>query len=151
MTHRKFTVEEVKRQLAERDFDLLKTGLQGMSAEEVLALLRELPKAHQGVVFRLLPKDTAVAVFDAMDVVEQRWLLEALTSNEAVELFASLEPQDRVRLLDELPARVAKHLMANLTAAQRELTTILLGYERGTVGRSMSPDFVDVKASMTVA
>lgn len=151
MTHRKFTVEEVKRQLAERDLDLLKTGLQGMSAEEVLALLRELPKAHQGVVFRLLPKGTAVAVFDAMDVVEQRGLLEALTSSEAVELFASLEPQDRVRLLDELPARVAKHLMANLTAAQRELTTILLGYERGTVGRNMSPDFVDVKASMTVA
>lgn len=102
------------------------------------------------IVFRLLNKSIAATVFDMLEPLMQSELIESMTGEETSTLFASLDPDDRVALLDEVPARVAKKLLGMLSEDQKQLTTSLLGYEDGTVGRLMNPVFIDVKKSMTV-
>ncbi len=140
-----------RKHIEEKRLEPLKNRLSKMRVEELIDALQELRDEDQAVVFRLLPKPVAVDVFDAMDIVWRREMIESFSNEEAINLLGTLEPEDRVHLLDELPARVAKQLLASLPKEQREVTALLMGYESGTVGRIMSPDFVDVKGTMTVA
>src|SRR5690606_22345370 len=129
--------DEVRRRLtASRPFDV---------AEE----LTRLDGTDRALAFRLLPKDLAIEVFEALDPPLQGELLEGLR-DETVRMFvAELDPDDRVELLDELPAKVVTKLLADLSPHERRLTTELLGYPADAVGRVMSPEYVALKAGMT--
>src|SRR5690606_35562072 len=107
--------------------------------------------AERAVSFRLLDKDRALAVFEALDPLHQQQLLEGLRDERVRELFGSLEADDQARLLDEVPAAVAARLQAGLPPEQRAATAALLGYPAGSAGRIMTPDFTNVRASMTAA
>lgn len=131
--------DELRRELArERPFDL---------AEE----LTRLTGAQRALAFRLLPKDLALEVFEALDPPVQGELLAELREEPVRELINQLNPDDRVELLDELPAKVVNKLLADLSPHERRLTTVLLGYPDEAVGRVMSPEYVALKAGMTAA
>lgn len=144
-------VDFARDRVNERNLEPLKNTLRAMSAPEILDNLLQCDPVLRPVIYRLLPKDLAADVFDMMDFPVQAELLESFTSEEALETLASLEPDDRVHLLDELPARVAKRLLEALPREQRDVTARLMGYEDDTVGRIMSPIYIDIKKNMTVA
>ncbi len=141
--------ELVREKIAEKNLEEIKKIISDMHPGDIVEGLESLEVKERPVVFRLLPKSKAVEVFDMLDPAVQGDLIESLTDEQAVEFLGELEPDDRVHLLDELPARVAKKLLERLPKEKREITNRLLGYEDGTVGRIMSPLFVDVKQDMT--
>ena len=114
---------------------------------EVAATLNLLPSRRRGIAFRLLPKDTAVEVFDDLSPISQRDLIADLGTTEVAAAFDHLDPDDRAELLDELPATVANALVAQLSPSERELTGVVLGYPRGSVGRRMSPEILHGNAA----
>ncbi len=142
--------EVVREKIAEKNLEGIKKTVSDMHPGEIVEGLESLEVKERPVVFRLLPKDKAVDVFDMLDPAVQGDLVESLTDEQAAEYLGELEPDDRVHLLDELPARVAKKLLERLPKEKRDTTNRLLGYEDGTVGRIMSPMFVDVKQNMTI-
>lgn len=145
------TFSEAARTLIHRkDLTRLKQLLTETPAGDIVDGFDALDIDERPVVFRLLPKEKAVEVFDLLDPAVQGDLLESFTDKQQVEFLGTLDPDDRVHLLDELPARVAKTLLERLPREKRDITNALLGYEDGTVGRIMSPMFVDVKRHMTV-
>lgn len=145
------TFSEAARTLIHRkDLTRLKQLLTETPAGDIVDGFDALDIDERPVVFRLLPKEKAVEVFDLLDPAVQGDLLESFTDKQQVEFLGTLDPDDRVHLLDELPARVAKTLLERLPREKRDVTNALLGYEDGTVGRIMSPMFVDVKRHMTV-
>nr|WP_246295419.1 magnesium transporter [Arthrobacter wenxiniae] len=91
-----------------------------------------------------------MAVFERLDAVLQADLLAGLQEADVAEVFAGLSPDDRVALLDELPASVAHRLISGLSEKDRALTSTVLGYPQGAVGRYMSPEFVVTHPSLTV-
>jgi magnesium transporter len=101
--------------------------------------------------FRLLPRDRAMAVFEALDPNDQQQVIDGLRDDAVRVLIEEMDPDDRVRLLDEMPAKVATRLLAQISADERALTNVLLGYPEDSVGRSMTPEFVSLRASMSVA
>jgi magnesium transporter len=111
--------------------------------------LTRLDGAQRAVAFRLLPKDLALAVFEALDPPAQGELLDELRDEAVREFVAELDPDDRAELLEELPAKVVNKLLADLSLHERRLTTGLLGYPPDAVGRLMSPEYVTLKANMT--
>ncbi|MTV24813.1 magnesium transporter [Nitriliruptoraceae bacterium ZYF776] len=137
--------------LARRDLDGLDAWLEQHGALDVADALARLDPADRAVVFRLLGKDRALAVFEAFDPIHQQQLLDALADASVGELFLALDPDDRARLLDELPAKVANRLLAGLPEDARANTNVLLGYAEESTGRSMSPRYVSLRASMTAA
>jgi magnesium transporter len=137
--------------LERRDFATLRRSIIGMRPVEVAQLLEALPPEDEPVVFRLLPKGMGVDVFEQMESDQQRRLLESFTTEGAREIIEEMSPDDRAALMDEVPAMVARRLLQLLSPGERKVTMTLLGYDEGTAGRVMTPDFVDLRRDMTAA
>jgi magnesium transporter len=142
-------MDQLDRLIREGAWDALRRGLAGQRPFDLAHELTRLAGPERAVAFRLLPKDLALSVFEAMDAPVQGELLDELRDEAAREFVARLDPDDRVELLDELPAKVVTKLLADLSAHERRLTTGLLGYPPDAVGRMMSPEYVALKATMT--
>lgn len=129
----------------------LRQSLDELNVGDVVDFLERLGVKDRAVTFRLLPKDTAVEVFDMLDQSLQHEIVEGLKDGDVAHFFESLDPDDRVRLMDEMPASVARKMLRHLDPRERSLTNIVLGYPSGTIGRAMSPEFVAIPEHWTVS
>lgn len=111
--------------------------------------LARLPASKRAIAFRLLPKDKALGVFEALDAPSQAELVHLLQADETASYFAEMDPDDRVDLLDELPATIATRLLSGLTPDERAMTATVLGYPKGSTGHEMSPEVAVVPHHMT--
>jgi len=143
--------ERVLELIANKDMVNLKTLLAGTEEMELLEAFYDLSAEEQVVVFRLLSKDYALRIFEELETEEQQNLMRSFTDERATEFVNEMAPDDRVRLLDELPASVAKKLLNSISAGERKITSILMGYEDETAGRIMTPEFISLRRDMTVA
>ncbi len=143
--------EIVREYIQEKNFDGIKNYIAQLSPPEIIEGMYQCRDEDQPIVFRLLPKDLAIKVFDIMEPPMQGAIVESLRNKEVIDLLGSLDPVDQVRLLDEMPAGVAKRLLSALPYKKRNIAAKLMGYEDGTVGRIMSPLFIDLKKHLTVS
>lgn len=133
----------------ERVAELQRT-LADVSLRDLIRLLERTTAARGAVLYRLLPRERAVSVFDALDPAHQADMVQALGSENVAEVFEELDPEDRASLLDELPAEVAEEMLRDLEPGEKSSTFTILGFEKGTVGRHMSPEVPDIHPDMTV-
>lgn len=113
--------------------------------------LARLDDVSMAVAFRLLSKDTGIAVFEELDPLDQQRLLESLRDEAFRDLVEGMDPDDRARMLQEAPAKVVHRVLAGLSANERAMTAMLLGYPKGSVGRIMTPEVLAVPAWSTAA
>ncbi len=109
-----------------------------------------LPEAMQAIAFRLLSKDEAIEVYEYLSSVVQQALIEDFKRQDVLEIVDQMSPDDRAKLFDELPAKVVTRLLEQLSPMERQSTAFLLGYEAGTAGRIMTPEYVSLKENLTV-
>ncbi|SDS63097.1 magnesium transporter [Corynebacterium timonense] len=124
--------------------------LDEMALREITNLVERMPSVDGAKVLRMLPPDRSLAVFDVLDPAHQAELVSALGDERVVAYFDSMGAEDRVALLDNLPAQIAERLLQDLDEDDQRVTNVVLGYGKGTVGRTMSPAVPDVTPDMTV-
>jgi magnesium transporter len=73
-----------------------------------------------------------------------------MAHEQVVAILNEMSPDDRTALLEELPSAAARQLIRLLTPEERHVATALLGYPEDSVGRLMTPDFIQVKEDWTV-
>ncbi|MBK0421086.1 magnesium transporter [Leucobacter sp. CSA2] len=144
-------IEEIERRLNDEDLLALSQVLTDTPTADLVVVLERLGRKQRAIVERLLSKERALEVFEGLDPSLQSDLLHDLQDHEVARLFEELDPDDRMWLLDEVPAAVATRLLRGLPAEDRALTASLLGYPQGSVGRRMTPEYVSVRGSLTVA
>jgi magnesium transporter len=144
-------LDEIQTALDSSDLTLIASVARKLRAGELVTLLERLNSRDRAVVYRVLPKSLALEVFESLDPSLQGELLEELNSEEVASIFSKLDPDDRVGLLDELPAGVANRLLTGLSAKERGLTSEVLGYAQGSIGRRMSPEYISVKSTDSVS
>lgn len=144
-------IDDIQKLVDEKNFQALLETIANTSDEDLTTLLERLPEHQRAVVYRLLAKDSAMEVFDRLSPGLQSDLVQALQDREVAEIFADLDPDDRVWLLDELPSTLAPRLLHGLSAKQRQLTSEVLGYPKGSIGRRMSPEYISARSDATVA
>jgi magnesium transporter len=144
-------MDDLDRLLRTGAWDQVRRSLVRLRPFDLAEELTRLDGTGRALAFRLLPKDLALAAFEALDAPVQGELLEGLRDETVREFVAELDPDDRVELLEELPAKVVNKLLADLSPHERRLTTGLLGYPAEAVGRMMSPEYVALKATMTAS
>ncbi|MCC5954108.1 MAG: magnesium transporter [Acidimicrobiia bacterium] len=132
--------------LAELQQWLAETGTLDIAEE-----LARLDPSSMAVPFRLLTRDRALAVFEALDPYHQQQVLEGLRDDRYHQLVEDMDPDDRARLVGELPAKVARRVLAGLSDEERAKTAALLGYPEESAGRLMTPEYVSLRQSMSVA
>lgn len=114
-------------------------------------LVERLPAAAAAILFRFLPKERALWVFETLDAGHQANLLKALHERDVIEFFEEMDPDDRAYLLAEVPAKVAAKLLKGLDKHERKLTSVVLGYPADSVGRRMSPEILRIHSDLSVA
>ena len=142
-------VQDMESAVAKRDFERVTRSLEELPAERVVELLERLSVRNRALVYRMLPKERASAVFERLDAPLQKELVVGLQDEDVAAVFASLGPDDRVRLVDELPAAVASRLLKDLPDDERELTSVVLGYPERSIGRRMNPECVTTHPHLT--
>lgn len=143
--------DDIMNHLASNDLPALTRDLSPLSAAELVPLFERIDLRQRAVLYRLLTKQRAVEVFEALPPSLQSDLLDGLQDADVSRLFAELDPDDRLWLLDEVPSVLATQMLRGLPEQDRLLTASLLGYPQGSVGRRMTPEYVSTRASLTVA
>ena len=118
---------------------------------DIADAIEGLPEAMQALAFRLLSKAEAIEVYEYLDSSVQQALIEEFKRQDVLDIVDKMSPDDRARLFDELPAKVVSRLLEQLSPVERQATAQLLGYEAGTAGRIMTPEYISLKEGFTVA
>jgi magnesium transporter len=142
--------EELAAMLRTRDYGRLRDMLRNRHAGDVATLLTELTLEDQVIVFRVLPRKDAAAVFEYLSHDAKEALLKAMAQEDVAELLNNMAPDERTLFLEELPAEATRQLLALLTPAERTVALTLLGYPERSVGRFMTPHYVSVRENWTV-
>ncbi|AYY14456.1 magnesium transporter [Actinobacteria bacterium YIM 96077] len=137
--------------LKEQDLPYLKDWLNSKQPYEIANELLHADAAGMALVFRLLDKGKALAVFEELDPSDQQEILAGLRDRAFRELVEGMDPDDRARLIGETPAKVARRVLAGLSPHERQMTAALLGYPEGSAGRAMTPEVVALHRSLTAA
>ena len=124
----------------QRDLKSIRNWLTNTGTLEIAESISRLEAEQRAIVFRLLPKERSIDVFEMLDPALQQAIIKTMREGRVREILEEMEPDDRARLLDELPPTLAKRLLEGLSLKQRRLTSILLGYPEHSVGRIMSPN-----------
>jgi len=142
--------EKILEYINDKNMIALKSLLSESESLEILDAFYDLSSDEQIIVFRLLNKNEALDIFEHLDTEEQHNLLRSFTDEKITEYINELAPDDRVRLLDELPAKVAKKLINSLSAEERKITNVLMGYAPETAGRIMTTEYISFSKELTV-
>ncbi|QNE88724.1 magnesium transporter [Corynebacterium incognita] len=118
--------------------------------QDVIALVERQNSIRGAVVLRLLKRQRSIEVFEALDAAHQADIIDELGNADVYDYFDELDPDDRVSLLDELPAEIADRLLRSLDKTERDVTGVVLGYPKGSIGRRMSPEVPEIYREMTV-
>lgn len=141
---------EIMQLVHERKWADLRQALIIWPPAEVADLIQSLESPERVLLLRFLPRRFSAEVFSELSPILQDELLSDLTNQEIRRLLADLNPDDRTALMEELPAEVSRKLIGLLSPEDLKETQQLLGYPDGSVGRVMTPNFVDISAGWKV-
>jgi len=141
---------EIIQLIRERQWADVRDALVIWPPAEVADLLDSIDEPARVLVLRFLPRPFEAEVFSELNHGLQNDLITSLTNHEVRGLLAELSPDDRAALIDEMPAEVTRRLFSLLSPEDLKETRELLGYPEGSVGRVMTPHFMDIRAQMTV-
>ena len=137
-------------QIRNRMWNQVRNELADIHQSEVANIIDELPEAERTVVFRLLPGDKATSVFEYLDPEIQQDIVKSLGNREVAAVLNEMSPDDRTAFLERLPDHILKETLNLLTDDERHVASSLLGYEENTVGRLMTPYYIQVQKDWTV-
>lgn len=141
----------LKELIRNRDFTGLRAALLEFPAADAAEILSDLEPADTAVLLRLLPKGFSTEVFEHLPIGCQEQLLQKLGDADVAKILDELSADDRTSLLEELPAKATQKLLGLLSPEQRKIAAQLLGYPENSVGRRMTPAYVAIENSWTVA
>lgn len=133
------------------DVKAIAKHLEDLAPHEIAEELTRLDAVESALVWRVLPKDEALEVFEELDSANQQMLLSGMRDQAFRDLLERMDPDDRVRLLGEAPASFVKKVLAGLSPKERRMTSELLGYPDESVGRYMSPEVIVTPETSTVS
>lgn len=136
--------------LEQNNYQGAKALLVPVQPADIAEAIEGLPDTMQALAFRLLSKAEAIEVYENLDSSIQQTLIEDFKRQDVIDIVDKMSPDDRARLFDELPAKVVRQLLQQLSAQERKSTALLLGYEAGTAGRAMTPEYIALKENWTV-
>ncbi len=142
---------DIEEMIANREFIALRKAILSLDPSSVAELMEDLPPQDVGVVFRILPRGLAADIFEYLPLENQEELLRSLGREHVAAVLNEMDPDDRTALLEELPGTVTQRLLTLLSPEERRVATQLLGYPEESIGRRMTPDYVALRDSWSVA
>ncbi|MBS1599189.1 MAG: magnesium transporter [Bacteroidetes bacterium] len=131
------------------DAEAIHEFLNKQNISDVAELINEYPE-QEDLIISNLSVHRAVSTFKILDFPTQKEIIQKLSPTKTAELLNELPADDRTAFLEDLPSQVVKELIKTLNPEERKITLSLLGYEEGSVGRLMTPDYIAVQKDWTI-
>ncbi len=147
----KIVFEEVLSLLEDKKFNKLRNLFANMNEVDLADIIDEATPEQAIIIFRLLPKNLAADVFSYMDSDTQERLVTVLNDRELRLVMKDLFVDDVADILEEMPANVVKRMLRAAPPEDRKDINRILQYPDDSAGSALTTEFVDLKASMTVA
>ncbi|MEH0008172.1 MAG: magnesium transporter [Flavobacteriales bacterium] len=128
-----------REELINKDPHGIADALEGMNPRERTVAFLLLPGALQAAVFTFLEKDL------------QAELLKGLGNREIAEVLENMSPDDRTEFFEDFPDQLIKDVINLLSVAERQVALTLIGYREDSVGRIMTPYYIQARKSWTVS
>jgi magnesium transporter len=143
-------VKSVDELIQQKQYAQIKSLLLSHPEDMAELISRLSTSSHKLLVFRLIPYDKAVEVFEYLPPDQEEDMLNGLNSQEIKDILNEMSPDDRTELFEEMPAEVAKKFMNLLSPEERKIAIDILNYPEDSVGRIITPDFVQLYETMSV-
>ena len=117
---------------------------------DIAEIIGELDNKEQTLVFLLLPSNLKTIVFSHLDVATQETVLKNMGSKELGEILNEMAPDDRTALFEDFPDLLIKDVTSLLGDEERKVALNLIGYPENSVGRIMTPFYIQVHKDWTV-
>lgn len=101
------------------------------------------------LVFRLLGKDHAAAIFTYLDKDLHRYLVEGISNIEMNDLFRRLALDDAVDIIEELPANMVNMILSSTSPEMRSAINRALQYPEYSAGSLMTVEYISLFETMT--
>ena len=147
----KFNIEELTELLDTKQYSKLIQKLDELPPVDAAEFIADLPEHRAPVVFRMMKKDSAAAIFAELDPDLQTKLVSSMNDREVNEIFEELYVDDAVDMLEEMPASVVKRILKNATPQTRAEINRFLSYPEDSAGSVMTSEFIDLTKDMTCA
>ena len=147
---REVSAEDVEQLIAKRAYAELRALTETMPAVDMAELFANLTPRYRLVLFRLLPKEQAAAIFVEMDAELWRELVESFNDSELAAILDEMYLDDTVDMIEEMPAAVVKRILRASKPEDRAVINRLLHYDRDSAGALMTTEYVRLRPQMTV-
>src|SRR5436190_126367 len=137
--------------IRQRNFNQLRQILCDFPAPDIAEILSDLSADDKAVLLRILPQALATEVFEYLRLDDQEQLVHALGNEQVAAILNEMPPDDRTALLEELPSAATLKLLDLLSPDERKIAADLLGYPKDSIGRRMTPEYIAIQQSWTVA
>ncbi|HQW12571.1 MAG TPA: magnesium transporter [Saprospiraceae bacterium] len=100
--------------------------------------------------FLLLSGLTKVAVFPYFEPLIQQEIIRSLGEQEVSDILNNINPDDRTQLFENFPDDVIKRLINLLNDEEKQIALNLIGYEKDSIARLMTPYYIQTFNDETV-
>ena len=97
-------LSDLKELLAAKEFPSVRTALKEISPVDLVDGWDHFTQEERGVLFRLMPRQRALQLFEELEPGDQEALLGALKEADVEELVADLDPAETSRVMRGLPS-----------------------------------------------
>ena len=119
-------------------------------AEVIEEVMDEISLNAAIILFRMLPKDDSADVFAYLPTEDQLAIIDGITEREISYIIDELDFDDKIDVLEELPANVVDKILEKTPKSERRQINTFLNYPENCAGTLMTPDYISLKANMTV-
>ena len=125
--------------------------LEEMAVQDIADAMGEVEGDERLLILRALPAERRTDTFSYLSQSLQREVIDALEQDEARRLLQEMVPDDRTAFLENLEPEDLEGFLKLLSPEDLKQSLKLLGYPEESIGRLMTPRFVSVRPSWTVA
>jgi magnesium transporter len=123
---------------------------QNQHPADIAERLTELESNERHLSFLMLPAERKNLVFRFLQPQEQLEIIKALGTKELSNVLNNLPPDNRTKLFENFPDHLIKSSINLLNPEEREIALNLIGYEKDSVARSMTPHYIQAQPEQTV-
>ncbi|WP_315114724.1 magnesium transporter [uncultured Clostridium sp.] len=146
----KWEIEEILSLISEKKYAEVREKIINLNPVHIGEIIENLDLSEAILIFRMLPKDLAVDVFNYINTEFQEKIIYSITDKEIKHIIDELYFDDMIDLLEEMPAKVVKKILQNSNVEERKLINEFLNYPESSAGSLMTIEYVDLKKDMTI-
>jgi magnesium transporter len=117
---------------------------------DIAEKISELDDKEKTLAFLRLRGEVKSEVFSHLPKLEQKKIVMQLGNREIADILNSMPPDDRTSMFENLPDKLIKEVIQFLPPDEKQQALDLLGYPANSVGRIMTPYYIQAYKNQTV-